>query len=111
MVCSGAVQCNVLTHARAGVCVGSYPRLAFHMRKKEASHCKARVLAKGCMVARVHGVQCVSSTCVRTVVVGGGGGGGAATGTTWTGHTTGGHMSESASCDWVAVPYLGNECM
>ena len=40
MVCSGALQCHVLMRARVGVRVGSHPRLAIHMRKKEASRCK-----------------------------------------------------------------------
>ena len=37
---SGAVQCHVLMRARVGVRVGSHPRPAIHMRKKEASRCK-----------------------------------------------------------------------
>jgi hypothetical protein len=37
---SGAVQCHVFTRARVGACVGSHPRPAIHMRKKEASRCK-----------------------------------------------------------------------
>jgi hypothetical protein len=69
MVCSGALQCHVLMRARVGVCVGSHTRLAIHMRKKEASRCKVCAPANGCMLARVHGVQCVPSSYVRTVVV------------------------------------------
>jgi hypothetical protein len=69
MVCSGALQCHVLMRARVGVHVGSHPRLAIHMRKKEASRCKVCAPANGCMLARVHGVQCVPSSYVRTVVV------------------------------------------
>ena len=66
---SGAVQCHVLTRARVGVCVGSHPRPAIHMRKKEASRCKVCAPANGCMLVGVHGVQCEMSTRVRTVVV------------------------------------------
>jgi hypothetical protein len=55
--------------ARVGVRVGSHPRPAIHMRKKEASRCKVCAPANGCMLARVHGVQCVPSSYVRTVVV------------------------------------------
>ena len=66
---SGAVQCHVLTRARVGVCVGSHPRPAIHMRKKEASRCKVCAHANGCMLVGVHWVQCVPSTHARTVVV------------------------------------------
>jgi hypothetical protein len=55
--------------ARVGVRVGSHPRPAIHMRKKEASRCKVCAPANGCTLARVHGVQCVPSSYVRTVVV------------------------------------------
>jgi hypothetical protein len=66
---SGAVQCHVLTRVRVGVCVGSHPRPAIHMRKKEASRCKVCASANGCMLVGVHGVQCEMSTRARTVVV------------------------------------------
>jgi hypothetical protein len=66
---SGAVQCHVLTRARVGARVGSHPRPAIHMRKKEASRCKVCAPANGCMLVGVHGVQCMPSSCVRTVVV------------------------------------------
>jgi hypothetical protein len=66
---SGAVQCHVLTRVRVGVRVGSRPRPAIHMRKKEASRCKVCAPANGCMLVGVHGVQCEMSTRARTVVV------------------------------------------
>jgi len=66
---SSAVQCHVLTRVRVGVRVGSRPRPAIHMRKKEASRCKVCAPANGCMLVGVHGVQCEMSTRVRTVVV------------------------------------------
>ena len=66
---SGAVQCHVLMRARVGVRVGSHPRPAIHMRKKEASRCKVCAPANGCMLVGVHGVQCEMSTRARTVVV------------------------------------------
>jgi hypothetical protein len=66
---SGAVQCHVLMRARVGVRVGSHSRPAIQMRKKEASRCKVCAPANGCMLARVHGVQCVPSSYVRTAAV------------------------------------------
>jgi hypothetical protein len=66
---SGAVQWHVLMRARVGVRVGSHPRPAIHMRKKEASRCKVCAPANGCMLVSVHWVQCVPSSYVRTVVV------------------------------------------
>jgi hypothetical protein len=65
---SGAVQCHVLTRVRVGVCVGSHPRPAVHMRKSEARRCKVCAPANGCMLVGVHGVQCETSTRARTVV-------------------------------------------
>ena len=66
------VQCNAMCSRVSGlVCVWArthVPQFTF-MRKKEASRCKVCAPVNGCMLVRVHGVQCVPSSYVRTVVV------------------------------------------